>query len=202
MARVDRPDVRASDGERDRATELLRDAAAEGRLTFEELADRIEVATKATTRGELEQVTADLPVPAGAPAPAPPAGTAPVKHSSLFGDVRRSGRWQVPERSRWESVFGDVVLDLREARVTAPEVTIDAGSFFGDVELLVPEGVLVEVRGRAVFGSIKQEAGDTASPAAPRIVLVGGTVFGDVKVRAKRTRERLAERFLGARSTP
>jgi len=182
--------------------ELLRDAAAEGRLTFEELADRLEVATAATTRGELEQVTSDLPVTAGAPAAAPaPADLAPVKQSSLFGDVKRSGQWTVPPNSKWESLFGDVVLDLREARVTAAEVTIDAGSFFGDVELLVPEGVLVEVRSRAVLGSIKQEAGGSASPAAPRIVLVGGTVFGDVKVRAKRTRERLAERLLGARST-
>jgi hypothetical protein len=38
---MDRPEVRASDAERNRAVDLLRDAAAEGRLTFEELADRI-----------------------------------------------------------------------------------------------------------------------------------------------------------------
>jgi Domain of unknown function (DUF1707)/Cell wall-active antibiotics response 4TMS YvqF len=201
---VDRPDVRASDDERERAVEILRDAAAEGRLTFEELADRLEVTTKATTRGQLEEVTADLPVTAtvAGPAPTRPADMAPVKQSSLFGNVKRSGQWTLPVKSRWETVFGDVVLDLREARVTDAEVTIDAGTFFGDVELLVPEGVLVEVRAWTVFGDVKQDAGDTASPAAPRIVLKGGTVFGDVKVRARRTRERLADRLLGARSTP
>ena len=37
-------DVRASDAEREATIERLRDAAAEGRLTFEELADRIEAA--------------------------------------------------------------------------------------------------------------------------------------------------------------
>jgi len=188
-------DVRASDAERDRTVELLRDAAAEGRLTFEELADRIDVAGAATTRGELERLTADLPVPAGALARAP-AAAAPATQSSLFGDVKRSGAWMVPPQSRWKTLFGDVVLDLREARVTAPEVTIDAGTVFGDVDLLVPEGVMVEVRSRTVFGDIRQEAGDAGPPGAPRIVLTGGSFFGDVKVRARRLREKLAERLL------
>jgi Cell wall-active antibiotics response 4TMS YvqF len=146
---VDRPDLR-TDAERDRAVELLRDAAAE--------------------------------------------------HSSVFGDVRRSGTWTVPERSKWGSVFGDVVLDLREAHVAAPQVTIDAGSIFGDVDLLVPEGVVVDVRSRTVFGDLRQETGAAGTPGAPHIVLVGGSFFGDVKVRARRLRERLAQRLLGGQA--
>jgi hypothetical protein len=185
------PDVRASDAERDRTVELLRDAAGEGRLTFEELADRIGVASTATTRGELERLTADLPVPV-----ATTAVRAPANQSSVFGDVKRSGAWMVPAQSRWTTLFGDVVLDLREAHVTAPEVMIDAGTIFGDVDLLVPEGVVVEVRSRTVFGDIRQEAGELGPPGAPRIVLTGGSFFGDVKVRARRLRERLAERLL------
>src|SRR5689334_4320926 len=43
LALVERPpEIRASDAERERTAALLRDAAAEGRLTFEELADRVE----------------------------------------------------------------------------------------------------------------------------------------------------------------
>lgn len=189
---MDRPDVRVSDAERDHAVSVLRDAAAEGRLTFEELADRIGGASEATTRGELERVTADLPEPAAATQV-----VASVNASSLFGDVKRSGAWTVPAQSRWRSGFGDVVLDLREARVSAPVVTIDAATVFGDVDLLVPEGVLVEVNTRTLFGDVRQEAGDAAPADAPRIMLVGGTVFGDVRVRARRLRERLAARFLG-----
>jgi hypothetical protein len=192
---MDLPDVRASDAERDRTVVLLRDAAAEGRLTFEELADRIGAASAATTRGELERLTADLPAP-----PATVADVTPVTQSSVFGDVKRSGVWTVPARSRWRTLFGDVVLDLREARVAAPDVLIDAGTIFGDVDLLVPEGVAVEVRARTFFGDVRQEAGGAALPDAPRIVLTGGTFFGDVKVRARRLREKLAERVLGTRS--
>jgi hypothetical protein len=70
-------------------------------------------------------------------------------------------------------------------------VTIDAGTIFGHVQLLVPEGVAVEVRSKTLFGSVRQEAGEVAPAGAPRIILTGGTVFGDVRVRARRLRERL-----------
>ena len=191
VADASRP-LRASDAERDATMATLRDAAAEGRLTLEELADRVEAAAGARHRAELERITADLPAPAGRRNEAAVAAT---ETRSIFGDVRRAGVWLVPTTSRWATVFGDVVLDLREARVSGPEVTIEAGSVFGDVQLLVPEGVLVEVRGRTLFGDVKQEAGGDAPAGAPRVVLVGHTTFGDVRVRGRRLRERIAERL-------
>ena len=145
---------------------------------------------------ELEQLTADLPVPAGATSPRAPS-VAPVAHTSVFGDVKRSGGWMVPEHSSWRTRFGDIVLDLRAAHVTAAEVTIEARTLFGDIDLLVPDSVEVEVRSRTFMGNVRQEAGDARSPGAPRIILEGGTVLGDVKVRARRLHEKLAERFLG-----
>jgi hypothetical protein len=187
--------VRASDAERERTVELLRDAAAEGRVTFEELADRIEAASRSTTRADLERLTSDLPVPAGAITGGEV--VVPIKKTSVFGDLRRSGGWKVPASSSWDSLFGDIVLDLREAQVTAAEVEIKAGTVFGDVQLLVPEGVAVEVRSRVVFGNVRQEAGEVAPAGAPRVILTGGTIFGDVRVRARRRRERLLERLLG-----
>jgi uncharacterized protein DUF1707/2TM domain-containing protein len=59
-------DLRASDAERERTVGLLRDHAVEGRLTSEEMAERIEAAFAARTRGELAALTEDLPG-AGAP---------------------------------------------------------------------------------------------------------------------------------------
>jgi Domain of unknown function (DUF1707) len=137
------PAVRASDAERERVLTRLRDAAAEGRLTFEELADRVEAAARAVTRSDLDRLTEDLPAEPPAtrsPEPAP----VPTRASSVFADVRRAGAWTVPAAGKWESLFGDVVLDVREARVTGAEVRIDAGSIFGNIDLLVPEGVEVE----------------------------------------------------------
>ena len=194
--------MRASDQERERAVDMLRDAAGEGRLTFEELTDRVEAALQATTRGELERLTDDLPdasVPAAAAAGRELA--APAHRSTVFGDVRRSGTWTVPEHSSWKTCFGDVVLDLREAHVTAAVMNIEARTIFGDVQMLVPEGVAVDVLSKTVFGSVRQEAGEVAPAGAPRVILVGGTVFGDVRVRAQRLRERLAQHVLNRGAT-
>jgi hypothetical protein len=199
MPAEDHPDLRASDLERDRTIDVLRDAAAEGRLTFEELAARVEDAAGAQTRGELAQLTRDLPA-TGATRVAPmPAGelAVPMRQASVFGDVRRSGTWIVPSRSSWQSCFGDVVLDLREARVGAAEVVIEANSVFGDVDVLVPEGIVVEVRTSSIFGSVHQQAGYGSAAGAPRVILTGWTVFGDIHVHARRLREQLADRLLG-----
>jgi hypothetical protein len=55
------PALRASDAERDRAAEILRRHYADGRLTSEELEERIERAFAATTLGDLEELFEDLP---------------------------------------------------------------------------------------------------------------------------------------------
>lgn len=180
-------DLRASDAEREATVERLRDAAAEGRLTFEELADRIEAAGTAVMRSDLVPLTADLPAAVAVHDGAP-------ERVHTLGDVKRSGAWAVPADNSFRTWFGDVKLDLRQARISGTEVRIYAWSLFGDVDLLVPEGVEVDVRATATLGSVKRE--HTAPvPGAPRIVLTGGTFFGSVKVRHKRLWEKFAGRL-------
>jgi hypothetical protein len=53
--------IRISDADRDRVTTRLRDYYAEGRLTSDELDERITAALSAKTFGELRQVMKDLP---------------------------------------------------------------------------------------------------------------------------------------------
>src|SRR5215468_12451022 len=53
--------LRASHEDRDRVVELLRVAAGDGRLTAEELDERLEVALTARTYGELTALVKDLP---------------------------------------------------------------------------------------------------------------------------------------------
>jgi hypothetical protein len=59
----------ASDADRDRTAEWLRAATAEGRLTSEELEERLERAFSARTDAELEPLVADLPAPRREPRP-------------------------------------------------------------------------------------------------------------------------------------
>jgi hypothetical protein len=60
--------MRASDAEREAVTARLRDHYAEGRLTQDELDERVSAALTAKTFGELRTLTTDLP----GPAPVPP----------------------------------------------------------------------------------------------------------------------------------
>src|SRR6187200_2151693 len=119
-------DVRASDPERDATVGRLRDAAAEGRLTLEELTDRIEAASSAVMRSELVSLTADLPVAVGRSRSEP----ADVRR---VGDIKRKGAWVVPEECRFRSYFGAVIVDLRQATITAQELRIDARTPVGNI---------------------------------------------------------------------
>jgi hypothetical protein len=56
-------ELRASDADREGVAERLRGAAGEGRLTADELEERLEAAFSAQTQAELEPLTADLPSP-------------------------------------------------------------------------------------------------------------------------------------------
>lgn len=55
------PDMRASDGDRDRVAAALREHVAEGRLSVEEFNERLEQLYRSRTYGELATLTADLP---------------------------------------------------------------------------------------------------------------------------------------------
>jgi hypothetical protein len=58
---ADRPDLRASDEQRDRAAQEIREHYAAGRLSDDELSDRVQAVYAARTEGELNTLLADLP---------------------------------------------------------------------------------------------------------------------------------------------
>lgn len=68
---ADQRHLRVSDADREQAAEVLRQAAGDGRLTLDELDERLATAYAAKTYADLESVTTDLPGP-GVPAPSSP----------------------------------------------------------------------------------------------------------------------------------
>ncbi len=76
---TDVPALRASDAERERTATQLREHCAAGRLTPEELAERLDDAYAARTVGELDALVADLPASGDADAARPPARRAPER---------------------------------------------------------------------------------------------------------------------------
>lgn len=191
--------LRASDADRDRVAEVLRSAAADGRLTLAELDQRLDALYAAKTYGELEPVVADLPglpdVLRPAHTPVPRAGSTPARvggtpgsreAKAVFGGVTRKGQWVVPANYRVKAVFGGVDLDLREARLEANDVTIDTTAVFGGVQIVVPPDVTVIVDGSGVFGGFAGDAEqDQPPPGAPVVRVTGKAIFGGVAVQRK-----------------
>src|SRR3954447_865664 len=62
--------MRISDADRHQVSELLREAAAEGRLDLDELDQRLEATYAARTYADLVPITVDLPVSGAVPLPA------------------------------------------------------------------------------------------------------------------------------------
>ena len=111
---------RASDAEREQAIARLREASAEGRLTFEELADRAALAYRAQSHADLARLTDDLPAPA-----APSSRRKPVRWSVVvIGELKRAGRWRIARRTTVVMGIGDCELDLRQAELDGEEVTV------------------------------------------------------------------------------
>jgi Domain of unknown function (DUF1707) len=147
-------DLRASDADRDRAIAVLADAVSDGRLTHEEYSERLSLACTAKTLGELAGLTADL-------------AETPLVHldgghviAGIFGPARREGRWVVPDTVRVTAVRSTVDVDFRQALLQSARVQVYVTTIVGKVNLYVPDGIRVEVTGRALLslGGITQRS--------------------------------------------
>ncbi len=193
-------DLRASDADRDRVAEILREALAEGRLSAEEHSDRIESTYRARTQGELEPLVRDLPahahgaagpVPAAAPTGAFSGGPADgeAQHlAGVFGAAVRKGRWRVGRRTNAFACFGGVQIDLTEAVFEQRETVINTVSVFGGTEIKVPENVTLRCTGTGIFGGFDVDTHESSEPDAPVVIITGIALFGGTS--AKRARGR------------
>src|SRR5499426_99435 len=190
--------LRAADADRDRTADVLRRAAAEGRISFDELDERISRAYAAKTFADLEAVTSDLPGPGVKPPaaaaaryqpPEVPASTHPPSFSvAILSGTKRAGPWLVPPAYTAVGILGSVELDLRHARFAADEVTIRAFCLCGSVSITVPDDMDVDVSGIGFLGSFDHHASSPGVPGAPRLRIVGFALLGSVDVKRKPAR--------------
>lgn len=191
--------LRASDADRDRTADILREALAEGRLTAEEHGERIDGVYRAKTMGDLEPLVSDLPAGGGAahravtpePVPSRPSDgvVPPVADENLvavFSSSVRKGRWRVSRRTHAYAIFGSVEIDLSEAIFEQRQVVIRAVSVFGNVEIRVPENVSLRGNGTGVLGNFEVDMLDSAERDAPVVFVDGFAVLGNIEAKPKR----------------
>ncbi|WP_435111056.1 DUF1707 SHOCT-like domain-containing protein [Nocardiopsis synnemataformans] len=200
--------IRASDADRDKVAERLREALAEGRLTPVEHEERLDTLYKAKTMGELGPIVEDLPVPGHGYDYASmerrsdePSGMEILGSEArdlagqskgsenlvaVFGGCERKGRWLVEPRTNVSVLCGGVELDLREAVLSQHEVTIQVAVIMGGVDITVPHGVRVINNTSAILGGADMHGTDQVTdPNAPVVRLTGTCMLGGVDIKAK-----------------
>ena len=214
------PEMRASDAERERIADVLRDALAEGRLGMDEFQERLDSTYRARTRGELVPLVRDLPhhadedasggrspEVAGAQDASPALSLRKTRRWAeriggratsrwgigVMGGFGRRGQWTVPRVFTGIGIMGGGELDLREARFEDRDVVIRCFALMGGFSVTVPPGVGVEVRGVGIMGGFDSSASGFADPEAPRVVITGVTMMGGVGVVRKLPRAQKAQ---------
>ncbi|VXC01825.1 DUF1707 SHOCT-like domain-containing protein [Nocardioides sp. AX2bis] len=184
--------MRIGDADRQRVAEVLRDAAGEGRIGLDELEERLEATWGATVYADLVPIVVDLPgglaATGTAAVPSAAVPSAAVRHDlslAVMSGQDRRGVWEVGETHTALALMGGVVLDLREAVLSARETTIHAYAVMGGVEVVVNAGTRVSVEGFGVMGGFEQQR-DTVAPVlgpdSPLVRVKGLALMGGVTV--------------------
>jgi hypothetical protein len=189
----DTGDFRAADADRERVVDVLRQAAGEGRLTMEELEQRITAVYNARTYAELEPITRDLPTPGRATeSPAVATASAPIALRpsrfviSIMGGFHRGDNWAVARGLAAVAVMGGGKIDLRNARFTDGRASITAFAMMGGIEIIAPENAYVDVRGIGIMGGVSHAARGPGQPGGPVVTVRALALMGGVKVRRAR----------------
>ena len=203
--------LRVSHEDRDQVAETLRVAAGDGRLSSDELDERLERALTARTYDDLAVLVADLPpagnvvVPVqgaqlpGTQLPGPLAailggGVAPAPAKELVkihvtsGHSQRVGRWTVPARMDLKARSGHIKLDFTEAVITQPALHIDVKVSSGHIVMITRPGIAVDMDDVSVRSgrvNVRAPWGDNG-PASLRITVAGTCGSGRIVARPPR----------------
>jgi Domain of unknown function (DUF1707) len=185
--------VRASDADRELAAETLRQAAGDGRLTLEELDERLEATHAARVYAELEKLTEDLPA---AQLPRPTGGSLPAQRfggtpTSRFGiavmsGFGRGGRWVVPRWFTGLAIMGYGAIGMRDASFAGRITRVTAFALMGGIDIVVPEDAEVHARGLGIMGIFSgRRTSGPGRAGAPVIIVTGLAIMGEISVRRR-----------------
>jgi len=165
----------------------------------DELERRLDLAHSARSVAELDALVADL-----APATAStalvlaqpmaiddPARADTKKLRVVMSSVERQGRWSVPRTMNLRVWWGNAELDFREASLGPGVTTIRVGVFMGNVEVVLPPNLAIDVDVSSFAGSVaeRHRVPPDADPSRPVIRIIGSVRFGNLEITTRLPRE-------------
>src|SRR3954464_8611682 len=170
---------------RDRREQVIRhlsESYADDVFDVDELERRLDLAHGARSVAELDALIADL-----APATAStalvvaqptaiddPSRPETKKLRVIMSSVEREGRWSVPRTMHLRVLWGNAELDFRDASLGAGVTTIRLGVFMGNVEVILPPSLAIDVDVSSFAGSVteRHRVPPDADPSRPVIRII------------------------------
>ncbi|TCO65553.1 DUF1707 SHOCT-like domain-containing protein [Actinocrispum wychmicini] len=193
--------IRISNEDREKVAQILHSAMADGRIDLKELEERLDTVYAAKTFADLEPVTRDLPVQAPRALAVPQSmpvstnriggTTGPAQSIAIMSGVDRKTPWVCPPHHNVVAVMGGVDLDLSQATFVAEHTTIQVFTFWGGVEIRVPDDIHVQVDGIGFMGAFEDKTLGTPAEGRPVVRITGFAMMAGVEVKpAKKKKPR------------
>ena len=167
---------------RDHVIEQLSTGFAASHFEIDELERRVSLAHAATTPSDLDALVTDL-------APSTSQSLVPVKRMRVvLGSVERSGRWAVPRELAARVWWGNLVIDLRGAQLGLGVTTIDVHVTMGNVEIVVPPDVDVDVDASSFLANVEERTVPAVS-STKTVRITGRVTLGNLEISTLRAGE-------------
>jgi hypothetical protein len=168
----------------------ISDAYANDLIDVDELDRRLDLAHAAKTIAELDLLVADLAppttalVPAGNHAIDDPQRPASKRLRVIMGSVERRSRWTVPRTMNVSVLWGNVELDFRDASIGSGVTTIDVRVVMGNLELILPPWLAIDVDASSFAGSVEERhrMPSDVDETRPMLRIIGTVWFGNLEI--------------------
>lgn len=111
---------------------------------------------------------------------------------SIFSGVERKGLWRPARRINSIAVMGGFDLNFTKAEIPPEGVDINVFCLMGGGDIIVPEGVNVEISSVPIMGGVDNSVNDHHDPNAPTIRIRALAIMGGLDVRhPKKKRKKL-----------
>ncbi|HEY4239360.1 MAG TPA: LiaF domain-containing protein [Kofleriaceae bacterium] len=195
----------------------LSEGYASDLFEVDELDRRLDLAHQARTVADLDALIADLAAPQDSKALVPVGPMAiddPLRVDRkrlrvVMSSVERRGRWTVPKHLSVRTFWGHVELDFRDASLGPGITTIDVRCTMGNVEVILPPNLAVDVDVSSFAGNVEERhrVPPDLDPSHPMLRITGKVRFGNLEITTRlpgetggdaRRRERAERRELRA----
>ena len=109
-----------------------------------------------------------------------------IDKNMVFGSSEQIVLSQNLKGGEANTVFGELIIDLRKAKLTEGIVNLELNTVFGSIILYVPSDWIVEINSSTVLGSFQDKRNQVILPASDiksRLIIEGNSVFGSGEIR-------------------